>query len=197
MISYAQNFEDVMLERLFGDQKHGFYVDIGAWDPHRHSVTKHFYLKGWHGINVEPIVSRIQRFELDRPRDLNLSVAIAGEKCDVSFWTCQEEDALSTIDGSTADELRGRGFSFTETKVGARRLDDIFDEYSLTDIDFLKIDVEGAEDEVIRTAEFERHRPRVLVIEATKPALRPDWSEPASVGAWDAWEPYVLKRGYV
>jgi FkbM family methyltransferase len=160
MISYAQNFEDVMLERLFGDRDHGFYVDIGAWDPHLHSVTKHFYLKGWHGINVEPIVSRIQRFELDRPRDLNLNVAIASEKGDVSFWTCHEEDALSTTEESTADELRGRGFSFTETKVSARYLDDIFNECGLTDIDFLKIDVEGAEAEVIRTAAFERYRPR-------------------------------------
>jgi len=197
MISYAQNFEDVMLERLFGDQDRGFYVDIGAWDPHLHSVTKHFYLKDWRGINVEPILSRIQRFELDRPRDLNLNVAIAGERGDVSFWTCQEEDALSTTEESTANELRGRGFSFTETRVSVRRLDDIFDEYRLTDIDFLKIDVEGAEAEVIRTAEFDRYRPRVLVIEAIKPALRPDWSQPASVGTWDGWEAYVLKRGYV
>lgn len=197
MISYAQNFEDVMLERLFNDQNNGLYVDVGAWDPHLYSVTKHFYLKGWRGVNVEPNVSRIRRFELDRPKDLNLNVAIANKNDNISFWTCQEDDALSTTAESTADELRRNGFSFSETKISARRLDEIFHEYNLTAVDFMKVDVEGAEAEVIRTAAFELYRPRVLIIEAIKPTLRPDWSEPASVGTWDSWESYVLNRGYV
>ena len=54
MISYAQNYEDVVLERCFKDVPAGFYIDVGAWDPLEHSVTHHFYERGWHGINIEP-----------------------------------------------------------------------------------------------------------------------------------------------
>ena len=54
MISYAQNQEDVLLRREFPDCTNGFYIDVGANDPVWDSVTKHFYDRGWHGINIEP-----------------------------------------------------------------------------------------------------------------------------------------------
>jgi hypothetical protein len=54
MISYAHNFEDVLLDRCFRNVSNGFYIDVGAWDPVVDSVTHHFYEKGWHGINGEP-----------------------------------------------------------------------------------------------------------------------------------------------
>ena len=55
MISYAQNFEDVMLARAFGDRRDGFYIDVGACFPDVASVTRHFYDLGWNGVNVEPM----------------------------------------------------------------------------------------------------------------------------------------------
>ena len=54
-ISYAQNFEDVMLRRVFAELDTGFYIDVGANDPSADSVTKAFYDAGWHGINIEPL----------------------------------------------------------------------------------------------------------------------------------------------
>ena len=76
MISYAQNFEDVVLERVFKGQEKGFYIDIGAWDPDVDSVTKHFHLKGWSGINAEPVDQYFEKLQAARPRDINLNVAI-------------------------------------------------------------------------------------------------------------------------
>jgi FkbM family methyltransferase len=197
VISYAQNFEDVMLARLFAGQERGFYVDVGAWDPHLLSTTKHFYLRGWHGINIEPIESRWRLFRDARPHDANLNVAIAAAPGEITFWLCRDDDALSTADRSTADAHRAQGRSVSETRVPTRRLDEIFAEHAPADIDFLKIDVEGLEAEVIGTMSFERWRPRVLIIEATLPAIRPDWSNPEAVGTWHGWEPDLIGRGYV
>jgi FkbM family methyltransferase len=196
MISYAQNFEDVMLERLFAGQERGFYVDVGAWDPDRLSTTKHFYLRGWRGINIEPIESRFRMFRETRPHDANLNVAIAAEPGETVFWICREDDSRSTAETGAADALKAEGLTLLETRVPTRRLDEIFAEQGVGDIDFLKIDVEGLEAEVIGTMAFERWRPRVLVIEATRPAIRPDWSNPEAVGTWQSWEPNLLARSY-
>ena len=86
MISFAQNLEDVVLARVFASQKDGIYVDIGAWDPDLDSVTKHFYLRGWTGINVEPSATAFARLSAARPRDVNLNVAVGlGEKPTAAF----------------------------------------------------------------------------------------------------------------
>lgn len=71
-LSYAQNFEDVMLHRAFRNVERGFYVDVGAFDPTHDSVTKAFYDRGWNGINIEPIPEYHARFTAERPRDINL-----------------------------------------------------------------------------------------------------------------------------
>ena len=53
-VSYAQNFEDVMLWRALKHISNGFYIDVGAWSPDIDSVTRIFYEHGWRGVNVEP-----------------------------------------------------------------------------------------------------------------------------------------------
>ena len=82
MISYAQNFEDVMLWRALKNVKNGFYVDVGAGRPELDSVTKHFYEQGWHGINIEPHSEDFLLLAAARPRDVNLNIAIGPQK-----WT--------------------------------------------------------------------------------------------------------------
>src|SRR5580700_8067787 len=76
MISYAQNFEDVLLDRLFENRDSGFYVDVGAMDPVHDSVTKAFYDRGWRGINIEPHPQFYERLVAERSRDINLNVAV-------------------------------------------------------------------------------------------------------------------------
>ena len=77
VISYAQNFEDVMLWRALRDIPQGFYVDVGANDPVIDSVTRWFYQQGWHGINIEPVPHWHQRLQADRPLDINLQMAVS------------------------------------------------------------------------------------------------------------------------
>ena len=75
-ISYAQNCEDVLLNRVFRDKVDGFYIDIGALHPTSDSVTKAFYNRGWCGINIEPIQEYYRVFCQDRSRDINLNIAV-------------------------------------------------------------------------------------------------------------------------
>ena len=111
MWSYAQNFEDVILERLFKEVEQGFYVDIGAWDPSHLSVTAHFYKKGWNGINVEPIAERLECFQKYRSRDINISAAIATEEGFVNLCVCEKEEYLSTTNAQHAATLKERDVS--------------------------------------------------------------------------------------
>ena len=74
-VSYAQNYEDVMLKRAFGNLKFGFYVDVGAHHPVNDSVTHDFYKIGWHGINIEPMQLEFDLLTEQRPRDINLQLA--------------------------------------------------------------------------------------------------------------------------
>jgi hypothetical protein len=75
-ISYAQNYEDVILWRALRDVEKGFYVDVGAADPQEWSVTRAFYDRGWSGINIEPLDEYFDKLTQARPRDINLRVAL-------------------------------------------------------------------------------------------------------------------------
>ena len=85
MISYAQNFEDVMLARVFGSRTDGFYVDVGAGDPVNLSVTKWFYDLGWSGINIEPNRSLFKKLSADRSRDVNLECGAGASRKHAQF----------------------------------------------------------------------------------------------------------------
>ena len=198
MYTYAQNFEDVMLSRLFHEQSTGFYVDVGAWDPHIHSVTKHFYKNGWRGVNVEPLRAKFELFERERPRDVNLNVAVGDTPGELRFFECHEESYLSTPDPVIAEQFRRRGGTVTEYAVPVVTLNDIFARHCPATVDFLKVDIEGWEKPVIESSDWQRFRPRALVIEATKPATRPaGWDDLESIAMWHDWEPIILANRYI
>jgi FkbM family methyltransferase len=85
MISYSQNFEDVILQRVFHSCTQGRYLDIGGYDPVIDSVTKHFYDRGWSGVNVEPVLRFHQKFEKQRPRDWNINMACGAAMGSIEF----------------------------------------------------------------------------------------------------------------
>jgi hypothetical protein len=84
-VSCAQNFEDVLLNRVFGAKPFGFYVDVGAYHPVDGSVTKTFYERGWSGINVEP-GEIFDALAASRPRDVNLHIAVLDRTGRRAFW---------------------------------------------------------------------------------------------------------------
>jgi FkbM family methyltransferase len=171
MLSYAQNQEDVLLWRVFADvpAAEGFYIDVGANHPVIDSVTKHFYDAGWHGINVEPVQEHADRLAAERPRDVNIHAAIGSEAGTLTLHRVVDNDGLSTFDDGLANGYRGEGMTIVSEDVPVHTLRTVWDDHVDGPVHFLKIDVEGHEEQVIAGADWSRHRPYVLVIEATKP----------------------------
>ncbi len=173
-----------MLERLFSGKHEGFYIDIGAAHPSNESVTCHFYNKGWTGINVEPQVGYFKALEKARPKDINLCMGIGARIGDARFYQTAAL-YLSTCDPDSSvldkQEHETRTISITT-------LADLCHKYVKRPIDFLKIDVEGWEKDVLQGGDWKVFRPIVVVVEATKPNSQ----EPA----WHDWEPDFLSQGY-
>ena len=189
MVSYGQNFEDVVLDRMFPEDYRGFYIDVGAYDPVSTSVTKHFYERGWRGINVEPSVAGHQRLVEQRPRDVNLNLALSSAAGTMTFFEAAESSRqLSTLSGESAQHARQAGHTLEERRIEVTTLAEICAEHVNGEIDFLSIDVEGHEHEVIKGADWDRWRPRVVVVEA----VTPDEFLPSH----EAWEPLLQESGY-
>jgi FkbM family methyltransferase len=195
MISYAQNHEDVVLARVFKDQPRGFYIDIGAWDPTVESVTKHFYDRGWRGINVEPIRSLYAKFVRERPADVNLCTLVGAHNGSEPFniW---DGTGLSAIDEHfDATVLETAGYRRTTTVAPMTTLGDIVRRHCRSDVDFLKIDVEGYERQVLEGNDWSACRPRVIVLEAIKPIL-PGQDALDYTPTWHEWEHLLAAQGY-
>lgn len=187
MITFAQNGEDILIDRVF-QKKNGFFIDIGAHHPLGDSVTKYFSMVGWRGINIEPDPALIAEFAKDRPNDINLCCAVGKITGQAAFHRMPNR-GLSTISLDQLALFGADSLSAAEVmQVPVRTLADICAEYVKGEIDFLKIDVEGAEGDVIAGADWKKYRPRLLVIEATKLGT----SEPNC----EKWEPYLLSQEY-
>ena len=189
LVSYAQNGEDVVLWRALGHVEGGVYVDVGAYDPVDDSVTKLFYDRGWHGLDVEPVAELADALRAARPHDVVAAVAVTGD--DHGSATLHEVigTGLSTLSAGIADEAAARGFATRDVTVPTRTLGSLVDEHlGDQDVHFCKIDAEGAEAEVLASVDLEAWRPWVLVVEST----HPNTAEPTHM----KWQDRVLAAGY-
>lgn len=184
-ISYAQHGEDVVVWRAFAGRGPGFYVDVGAFDPTYDSVTRALYERGWHGINIEPQADRIAAFEEQRPRDVNLAIAI-GDRDGTAVLDVTSTPGwarLRDVPGEVADG------SVESVEVPIRRLESLFSEMGVDCVDLLKIDVEGAEPAVVRGLLGGSVRPTVCIVEGVAPATGRD--------AGDEAVALLVEAGYV
>lgn len=186
-VSYAQNLEDVILFRALKNVQQGQYLDIGANHPIEDSVTKAFYDRGWTGVNVEPVSQWFNLLMQERLRDQNLQVAISDTNQPLEFFEVVES-GLSTLDPDRAAQCRKEGLTVLQNTVDVCTLSQLFDRANQAQTHFLKIDVEGAEAQVIASGDWERHRPWIVVVESTRPNT--------NISDHDAWEPTLLNHSY-
>jgi len=188
-ISYAQNFEDVMLWRALKHVNSGFYIDVGAAWPVEHSVTKAFYDSGWSGINVEPNPEFHALLQQERPRDRNLRLALAAEEGNAEF-TIFESTGLSTLDPAVAGLHLDTGRPHHMESVVTSTLAQLWRKHvpPEQEVHFLKIDVEGLESAVLRGNHWRKNRPWVVVVEATVPL--------SQLESYYDWEPLLLEANY-
>lgn len=188
LVSYSQNAEDIRLWRVFRKKAEGFYVDVGAGDPVRDSVTKSFYDAGWSGMNIEPGPLYAELAHA-RPRDINLELAVAAQEGEADFWISSPDSGFSGFE-RLPDELVPDGFSFARRRIRCARLDALIAEHAFgRAIDFLKVDVEGAEREVLSSFDPETIRPTVILVESISPLE----NEPNH----HLWESLLVEHGYV
>jgi FkbM family methyltransferase len=187
IISYAQTREDVLLWRALHSIKRGFYIDVGAHDPTALSVTRAFYDRGWHGINVEPNPSYGAKLRKERPRDVTLEVALGHSPGMAAFYEFGDT-GLSTMVKEIADGHIAAGFKAAEQRVPVTTLAAVTDDLGDQEVHFLKIDVEGYERQVLRGANLEKVRPWIVLIEAVRPMTL--------IPSYGSWEPLLLEAGY-
>jgi FkbM family methyltransferase len=166
--SYAQEGEDMVLQRLFDAKERGFYVDVGAHHPKRFSNTYIFYKRGWSGINVEPNPASIRSFRQARPRDINVQVGVSDVTGSATYYEF-DEPALNTFDRETMEQrLRNTPYRLVRlTAVPLVRLDDILREHlpPRREIDFLSVDVEGSDLSTLKSNDWSVFRPACVLAE--------------------------------
>lgn len=167
-ISFAHEGEDILVERILAKADSGFYVDIGAYHPIRYSNTYKFYLKGWQGINVDAMPGSMALFKKKRPRDLNLEIPVA-DVATVLTYHIFNEQALNTLSAEEAQKKDGlRGYKLLrKEELRTQRLDEILDQYLPENkkIDFMSIDVEGYDLKVLKSNNWQKYRPTLLLTE--------------------------------
>lgn len=188
MISYSQNFEDVMLWRALKHIEKGFYVDVGANDPEVGSVTKYFYDNGWRGINIEPVAEWYDLLMRERVRDINLNLAAGAEDGEISFYEIAGTGLSTSVKDISLEHASRHGFVGVERKVPVRRLTDICTELHVAPIHFLKIDVEGAEKSVLLGVDLALIKPWIIVVESTLPLSQDE--------SFVEWESIIFEADY-
>ncbi len=177
--SYSQNGEDTVLLAVFDGRKTGCYVDVGSFHPRQYSNTRALHERGWHGVNIDISPRKQALFAFDRPRDVNLCCAVSDHPGELTAFIFGRGSALDTTDRATAEEWAERfGLPFKEIKVPCRTLTDILEESDLPQVDYLNIDVEGAEMAVLNGLDFSKFRPHCISIEIHGELEEAESSEP-------------------
>jgi FkbM family methyltransferase len=190
-VSYAGNSEDVILNRVFKAQATGFYIDVGANDPTLWSMTRSFYDRGWHGINVEPARTAFLKLQGARTRDVNLPIGLSDRPATLTFYECVNEPTWSTFVADEAQRRKkGLDARYGERRVEVWTLAQVCERYVRETIDFLSIDVENHERQVIAGHDWQRWRPRIVLVEDSESAVTRERGH-------REWEPVLLGADYL
>lgn len=167
--SWSQEGEDQILRRIFEYQSLGFYVDVGAHHPKRFSNTYLFYKRGWRGINIDALPGSMKPFSHNRKRDINLELGVGSSEGWLDYYSF-DEPALNTFSQELALTRKndGKSGNLKEIiKVKVLPLSSVLDQYLSKDqtIDFMSIDVEGLDYEVLRSNDWVKYRPKVVLVE--------------------------------
>lgn len=187
LISYAQNFEDVMLWRALKNISQGYYIDIGAHHPRHDSVSRLFYEHSWRGLHVEPLSVYCEALIADRPEELVMQAAVAERSGMLKFFEIPET-GISTANEDIAAAHRSRGFNTIELDVPCITLEDVFAAVPVEDVHWLKIDVEGFEERVLASWGEAKIRPWIIVVESTLPLTQDE--------SHQDWEFHLVGRDY-
>ncbi len=173
--SFSQEGEDLILQRYFEGKTKGFFVDIGAHHPIRFSNTYHFYRRGWRGINIDACPDSMKLFKKIRPKDINLEMGVGLTDAMLDYYMF-DEPALNSFDRALSEE-RNRDTAYRIVDIRSIRvspLSKILDQHlnnNQTSIDFFNVDVEGLDLDVLKSNNWERYSPTLIITESLKNSI--------------------------
>lgn len=190
--SYSLEGEDMIMRSYFSDRSHGFYVDVGANDPYRQSNTAYFYELGWTGVNIDASSEVISHLKKVREDDICVRALISDKTKRATLYKFNDS-ALNTVVKKLADRysrISGYRIIGKET-ITALPLKKILDKTvkAGTKIDFMSIDVEGFEMNVLRSNDWSQYKPEVIVCESL------DIGSIRDVSKSEVYK-YLVKLGY-
>lgn len=188
-VSYAQNFEDVILWRALHHIKNGCYVDVGAQHPVIDSVSKAFYEKGWRGIHFEPVPQYAALLREDRPEDVVIEAALSNVEGTLELNVFPETGLSTLVDAYAERHQHDQSLVRQRIHVPVLTLKSGLEALAGRDVHWLKIDVEGYEANVLKGWDSTILRPWIMVVEATIP------NSPEV--EYQSWEQLLLEAGYI
>lgn len=182
--SYSQEGEDLILNRIFNNRNNGFYVDIGSFHPVRFSNTFLFYKKGWRGITIDARPDSSLLFKKLRPNDISLEIPINDIETELVYYMFNEP-ALNGFSKELTEQRKNETSYklIKEVNLKTKKLEFILDNYlpNNTKIDFLTVDVEGLDLNVLRSNNWEKYRPDYLLTEDLNLDLSNIYNSPVSI----------------
>jgi FkbM family methyltransferase len=170
--SYAQAGEDRILDYILNQKQEGVYIDIGSNHPILNSITYLFYLRGWQGLCIDPNPTMIALANKLRPRDKNLCVGVAASRDFLDYYQF-ESSGLNTFNEKYYEyHIPNHRFK-GKTKVQVIPLSELCAEYKVpkTSVDFLSVDAEGMDLEVLQSNDWSKFSPRIILVEVSEDAF--------------------------
>jgi FkbM family methyltransferase len=168
-ISFTKNGEDLMLADLFSNKNTGCYIDIGCYDPVLHSNTFLFYLKGWRGINIDANPDKIALFNNKRREDVNINLAISENGGFVDYYEVEGDDSMNTINPDFVKNIINplKRKIRKKTQIESKTLEELLDNHidASQKVDFISIDVEGAEMGILKSNNWGKYNFSVILVE--------------------------------
>ncbi len=163
-LSYSQSGEDMILDTIFFNTKKGTYLDIGANNPFVQSNTHYFYKKGWRGINIDALPNSMKRFNKVRPHDSNIEAAISNDEKELIYYMFSSS-FYNTFYNKDIEKIKTVTKLVGEKKIKTIKLSNILDSLKVKDIDFMSVDVEGLDLEVMKSNNWNIYRPKIVITE--------------------------------
>lgn len=159
----------MILRRYFYGRGPGTYVDVGAHHPWRFSNTYWFYRQGWSGLNIDATPGSMDAFRRARPRDRNVEAAVAGDARTLTFFAF-DDPALNTFDPAAVERAKAAGYRVVEKReLRTTTLAELLHEHLPgAKIDFLSVDVEGFDAEVLGSNDWDAFAPEVVLAETSR-----------------------------
>ncbi len=181
-ISFSKSGDDIQLMKLIKETSPGLYVDIGSWHPVKSSNTYFFYLRGWKGICIDPNPELIDLYAKLRPKDSFLNCALGDSSENLNYYMLSDAySSMNTLDYDFIVNHKLENEVKEVKNIPVYNLKEVLEKHINPNdrLDFFDIDVEGYDLEVLKTNDWNKFRPKIIIIE-TDVSIQDDINSPST-----------------